>query len=277
MTAAHVLDADDTPEARDRRTRAYLRRGSTTPEPGKCGSRLAGPGASEPHRTLNPDTPWRYCLQRPLKGRERCKHHGGMSLAGPAHPGFKTGIYSAAFAGTPLEAGYLAFATDDELLSVRENIRLLNARSRQLVTRAAAANGESGVAWARADAAVRMLGEAIRLGDAERATEATRELEAVVLRGAAAERDWQEERAISEVHRRLVETQHRLIERGKHVIPVDQAIQHSAQIAALAVPHITAGRCRSCLPAGRQELSEFANELRALADGGGVTEENGRS
>jgi len=34
------------------------------------------------------------CAKRPLRGRERCKNHGGASPVGRAHPNFKTGRWS---------------------------------------------------------------------------------------------------------------------------------------------------------------------------------------
>lgn len=274
-----------TPAEIERRTAGYMRKGSPAAIPGKCGSQL-------PQRGCAPGTPWRYCKQDPLKGRERCRLHGGASLIGPAHPSFKQGLFSLALLNTPLQAGYEALQGDRELLSVQSQIRLLNGRMLQLAQRCVAPGGESAAGWTQAAQAFRELEAATAAGSAVGFKAAQERLGAILLRGAAAERDWQEERALAAVHARLVETEHRLLERGKHLIPVDAAIQYSAAVAGLATPRMSGpseDECRAWAagiegaPAqlgeqlaawlrirARKALSEFAHELRALAEGGGV-------
>lgn len=92
----------DLPEVRQRR-------GSPAPVPGKCGGKLA---LTDPPR---------YCTQSPRKGRSACKFHGGNSLAGLAHPGYRKGIYSESLQAG-LRASYEQLLADDDLLSLRHEI-----------------------------------------------------------------------------------------------------------------------------------------------------------
>lgn len=48
---------------------------------GRCGASLR-------------NKPGKFCRRRPVKGRERCRLHGGAALSGPAHPGWRHGEYS---------------------------------------------------------------------------------------------------------------------------------------------------------------------------------------
>lgn len=65
------------------------------------------------------------CRQRPIAGRRRCRLHGGMSLpGGPDHPAWRHGRYSAAVP-RGLGAALQAAAEDPELLSLRDEIAVL--------------------------------------------------------------------------------------------------------------------------------------------------------
>ena len=106
----------DLPEVRQRR-------GSAKPLPNKCGGRLAL------------TAPPRYCTQHPLRGRTRCKFHGGRARRGVEHPAWKTGAYSGVLPRHLAET-YEAALADDQLLSLRQEIALLRALAIQSVERA---------------------------------------------------------------------------------------------------------------------------------------------
>lgn len=68
------------------------------------------------------------CQKAPVKGRNRCHLHGGKSLRGADHPGYKTGLYSK-YAGKSLQKimDELAGKTGDDLISPEPEIRLMEA------------------------------------------------------------------------------------------------------------------------------------------------------
>jgi hypothetical protein len=108
-------------------------RGSTVPEPGRCGRRLKN---TEPPR---------YCLRFPVEGRDCCPFHGGRTLRGPEHPNYKTGQHSRySFKGA------LAKHLDDtqreqDLLDRRPDLEALTALAKEAAERVG--TGESGKLW----------------------------------------------------------------------------------------------------------------------------------
>ena len=91
-------------------------RGSIEAIDGRCGARL---------RRSNPP---RYCKRYPVRGRKRCRLHGGTAPRGIASPHYKHGRYSRLLNSEILLAGYAAIEDDHDFISTREEIRLWTAR-----------------------------------------------------------------------------------------------------------------------------------------------------
>jgi hypothetical protein len=63
-----------------------------------------------------------------MKGRNRCRNHGGKApVAGPTHHAYKHGRYSLAGVPKPLRAFLEQTANDPELMSLRQEIMLVQA------------------------------------------------------------------------------------------------------------------------------------------------------
>ncbi len=77
------------------------------------------------------------CRRPPLAGRTRCRLHGGASLAGASHPGFRHGKRSRYLKHLPatLKDGYKSILEDPELESMREEVGLLTVRITELVSK----------------------------------------------------------------------------------------------------------------------------------------------
>jgi hypothetical protein len=84
----------------------------------------------------------RKCPSLPLKGRTRCKMHGGTSLRGPASPAFKEGGYAVDLP-THLAEMYQELADDPDWLSSKREIHLLGTRLRELNKRLTTGDGGS--------------------------------------------------------------------------------------------------------------------------------------
>lgn len=106
-------------------------RGSSEPKEGRCSSPLR-------------KKPGRFCTQYPVKGRNRCKLHGGATLAGPSHPSWKHGMYSRV---VPAGLGehYAGARGNPDLTSLREQIALIDAKVFEALEQLS--HGESPAAW----------------------------------------------------------------------------------------------------------------------------------
>jgi hypothetical protein len=97
-------------------------RGSDAPEPDRCGAKL---------RKTNPA---RYCMQRPIAGRERCRLHGGKSPRGVLSPHYQGKGFS-----KDIPTRYMdrmrESAEDPELTSMRGSLALVDARIDELLGR----------------------------------------------------------------------------------------------------------------------------------------------
>lgn len=93
--------------------------GSPTPIEGRCGAKLPGKGE--------------YCTKPPCKGRTRCRRHGGRSLRGAEHPNYKHGRHTRLFGS--LREDYEAAISDPDLLSMREDVALIDAMVSDLLGR----------------------------------------------------------------------------------------------------------------------------------------------
>jgi hypothetical protein len=93
-------------------------------------------------KTKHDGTP---CERSPVRGRTRCRVHGGKTLVGSASPTYRTGRYSK-YVPERLRERYEAAEDDAELLSLRGEIALTDARLLDLLARVN--TGESGQLWA---------------------------------------------------------------------------------------------------------------------------------
>jgi hypothetical protein len=85
------------------------------------------------------------CKRWVTPGRDVCRFHGGKVPRGPALPQFRHGRYSR-FLPSRLAATYQTAAKDPELLSLRRELALVDARLDDLLQRVD--TGESGALWA---------------------------------------------------------------------------------------------------------------------------------
>lgn len=127
------------------------------------------------------------CALPPLKGRTRCKFHGGKSPRGPAHPSYKHGRRSKV-TGPLLEA--LARAEDDEkLLDLRAGVALFDLRLEEISRRLEEADVPE--LRTRALDLLEAALAASRDGEAREAAEKLNELRALLQAGVKRDRAWE--------------------------------------------------------------------------------------
>jgi hypothetical protein len=152
------------------------------------------------------------CKAFAVKGREKCRFHGGATPRGPANPNFKHGKYSK-YLPANIAAKYAEAKSDPELIEYTDAIALLDARCRLLLESA-----ESRMLWADTAKAFRELEAAIRTEDQAGIRAELNALHDLVKRGYADSLRWKE---IYEV----IEREGRMKERAwKRLIDMEQMV-----------------------------------------------------
>src|SRR5688572_7711861 len=158
------------------------------------------------------------CQRWALAGRTRCRLHGGMSLVGTACPHFRTGRYSA-YVPERLRERYEQAADDPELLSLRSEVALVDARLVDLLSRVD--TGESGALWAELRRAYRAFARARLAGDDEPA--ALAKVEHLIERAGQDHQAWAEIGTLIEQRRKLAESESKRLITLQQMITAEQA------------------------------------------------------
>ena len=146
----------------------------------------------------------RPCGSRFVMANGRCRNHGGETPAGIASPNFKTGRYSKHLP-TGLQDRYHAALEDDTLLTLTDEIALLDARLSQLIERVD--TGEAGSLWKAAKGAFADLQLWMQTKNSELMSEALSELSGILGRGTSDYAAWESIQSTIQQRRALVESQ----------------------------------------------------------------------
>jgi hypothetical protein len=156
------------------------------------------------------------CRRRAVAGRNVCTVHGGKTPRGPAHPNYKHGKHSKVLPAHMRE-GYERAITDEELVSLRAELAVIDARVRDLLKRADA--GDSGKRWKELQAQMKRV-------DTCRPEEQLLELDTLstMIRAGTAEASvWHEIRDWFVVREKLTRSERRRLVEAKLVMSVEQA------------------------------------------------------
>jgi hypothetical protein len=196
------------------------------------------------------------CKRAAAPGRSVCAMHGGKSPSGPAHPAFRHGRYSAAL---PARLGdrYRAALGDPELLALRDELALVDARLDELLRRVGA--GVHGAAWREAVAALADLRRALATGPPAAVRLALHDLGAALDAGAAEGQVWAEIGAQLDRRVRLAEAERRRLLDTRAVLSAEEAMALLAALAEVVVETVDD-------PAALARINEA---IRRLAEGQG--------
>jgi hypothetical protein len=129
------------------------------------------------------------CNAAAMRGRLNCRKHGGKTPVGVAASAYKTGRYSK-YVPARMLSSYKASLNDPDLLEVRSDIALLDARLADLLSRVD--NGESGHLLKEARDAFNLLKSAMQRRDADQTVVAMTTLDEKLNRGVADYAAWDE-------------------------------------------------------------------------------------
>jgi hypothetical protein len=180
----------------------------------------------------------------------RCTVHGGQTPNGIASPQYRHGRYSR-YMPKALKKDYESALADTELLSLRDDVALLEARQAELLREM---DSVAQVPWARVVGAVDNLA---RCKDSERSSCLTTLTELVLAGGSAAATVagcWAELREVLQEKAKVVQAESRRLDEMHQTMTRSQAVLLMAEVAAAVRENVT----------DRQVLQRIQNRLNAV-------------
>ncbi len=170
------------------------------------------------------------CRKFPMKGKRRCRLHGGRSISGTATINWKDGRY-AKYLPTDLLHRYKAHRRDRRANDLQDEIGLLTAHIDQLLQQAHSKGSVD--ACATNQKIIKELQKAIEANDKHLIVEVTTRLNAAINDGMERSAVWDKIVDRLESRRRLVDTQRKYeIDMGR-MLPVEQAMQFMTTLATI--------------------------------------------
>lgn len=169
-------------------------------------------------------------------GNGRCRQHGGRSPTGVRNYNFSSGRYSKMIPPRLLER-YNTAQRDANLLSMREEISLLDARLGDVLARVD--TGEGGVLWQSARNFMRSYRKAVRANDPDTAKEAMIGLEETLTKGLADYATWNDVRNLIQERRKLVESERKRMIELQQTITSEQAMAFVAAVVSSVKRNVT--------------------------------------
>jgi hypothetical protein len=191
-----------------------------------------------------------------MKGRKRCHKCGGSTPSGVASPHFKHGAYSRLLP-VDLRNAYQRAAADPDLLSLRNEVALLQVRLEGLVGRLA--TGEHGSLWASAREALCRFRESQAAGDQAGAAAALDDLGHTLEQGVGVETTWEEITCAIEKKGKVASREWKRMVDLRSVATAEQVVTMFGALAASVRKH-----CDAEGAAGQRILRNFAADVAAL-------------
>jgi hypothetical protein len=191
------------------------------------------------------------CQQWPIKGRTRCRLHGGKSRMGPGSGRFVHGRYST-FLPSHLAAHYEAAAHDPQLLELRRDISLVDARIADLLQRVD--TGESGAIWRQTQAVMWRFTREQTKGNLDAMPSAVAQVQRLITQGAADHAAWREVGELIEQRRKLCDSENKRLMQAHESLTSEQAMTFLAQVVAAIQRHVP----------DKAVLSAIAQDMQAL-------------
>jgi hypothetical protein len=177
------------------------------------------------------------CQRAPIAGRDRCRAHGGTTPRGVASTQFVHGRRSKDIPSRLTER-YQDALVDEELLALRDDVALIDARLGDVLSRVD--TGESGRIWKDLQQAWQQF---TAPGDSDRA--AAKRFDARILigqlieEGAADYEAWHDVRSLVDQRARLVSNERQRLVQLQQTITVEQAMAMLAAVVSTIKLHVS--------------------------------------
>jgi len=194
------------------------------------------------------------CRRSAVSGRRVCQVHGGATPTGYGLPQTRHGRYSRDLP-TRLAGRYREALTDPELISVREEIALVDARTADLLGRVD--TREAGFYWSMIAKAVRDFQNAKgQMFEQVKQAEAFARIEACTSEGTADYAAWAEVLELVERRRKLAETETKRLAAMGQQITAERAMLLLAAVVDVIRRHVTE---RDTMAAISREIGQLVN------------------
>lgn len=161
------------------------------------------------------------CNRTAVKGKRVCRYHGGLSLSGIASPTFKTGRHSK-YIPKDLIPKYQEALQDQDLLNLKSEIQLIDARIAQLLERVEGGGGTTN--WVDMNRAWKKLLEAQRTSDKKTVSESIVEINTIVNRGLHDAMIWSDIEHTIDRRQRLVSAESKRLTDMEQMISSEKAL-----------------------------------------------------
>lgn len=168
-------------------------------------------------------------------GKTVCYSHGGKSLIGQTSGTFRTGRYSK-YLPTRLAAKYEAAQADPDLLALREEVTLIDARLSELVERVD--TGESEALWQTLQGVYAQLELTLQARDVAKMATLIRRMGELIKAGSEDNEAWQDIFGAVEQRRKLVESERKRLVEMQSMISSERAMLLISALVNIIRTHV---------------------------------------
>lgn len=207
------------------------------------------------------------CLSPVVNENGRCRLHGGTTPKGIQSPNWKDGRHSR-YMGGALREKYIAARSDPDLLQLRSEVELVDARLGELLERVH--SGESGALWRKVSDAFKVYTEQL---DAERrgvqgadATGAFNRLSNAIENGMLDYAAWDDIGKQVDRRQRLVDAERKHLLQAKQMITAEQFMETLQFVQGVILKHVSDTHIRAAI--GRDFGSIWSQPTGRMVDSG---------
>lgn len=204
-----------------------------------------------PMKCRSPKKNGGLCDDWAMRGRTRCRRHGGKSLVGTAAPSYRTGKYSK-YLPDRLREKYESSQTDPDLLSLRSEVALVDSRLTDLLSRVD--TGESGQLWTNLKKAHEEF-KLYRLAqDVPKMTLALARIETLLETGVQDIQAWREIGEQLDRRMKLAEAEHKRLVSLEQLITSEEALLIMRRVVDIITMHVSDKRALSQIIVDLQQM-----------------------
>jgi hypothetical protein len=176
-----------------------------------------------------------YCPNKPVRGKKRCRMHGGKSPSGIGSATHRGKGYSSVLPPA-LRKRFLQALADPELLSLHSEAAMLQLRLHQLAEQLG--GGDTTALWKEGHQRYAKLKEALSSGDPEKVAPALEAFEEVFRRGISAEEAWLQWADYVERKSKVAGREWKRLVDLNHVVTLEQALALAHNLGAIVKKHV---------------------------------------
>lgn len=205
------------------------------------------------------------CRSFAINGTTKCRAHGGATPRGMASPNYKHGRFSK-YMPRHLLTHYKAAMSDGKLISLREDLAVIDARMAELMGRIE--GRESANAWAQAREAQTIIRAGFGAQDTTMIQAGMRQLTDALSAGQADYKTWDELTKVMDVRRKIVESERRFMVELQQMLTIEDVTMIIDALASSIKRNVTDVRALSAI---QQDITAILGREPSTAIAAGNT------